>query len=132
MLNRRSFFKALTGGIGAVIVSLDPEKALWVPGSKLISIPKPRFDPRFLVRLRPGQLTYSVPPGIIARITAKLPGHSNIETAVQLIAPHHRLPWLEYDGPIRYAAVTPGYPQDHLLVWPAPARDSVIAVEYAC
>jgi len=38
MMNRRAFFGALTGI--AAIAALDPEKLLWVPGKKLISIPR--------------------------------------------------------------------------------------------
>jgi len=38
-MNRRGFLRAL--GIGATVLALDPEKALWTPGKKLISIPKP-------------------------------------------------------------------------------------------
>ena len=36
-MNRRGFFAALSG------FALDPERLLWTPGKKLISIPKPRF-----------------------------------------------------------------------------------------
>jgi len=38
-LSRRGFFKSL----GAILAgaSLDPERALWIPGRKLISIPEP-------------------------------------------------------------------------------------------
>jgi len=38
-VNRRGFFKTL----GAILAgaSLDPERALWIPGRKLISIPEP-------------------------------------------------------------------------------------------
>jgi hypothetical protein len=38
-MNRRSFFSSLAGAAAAL--SLDPDRALWVPGRKLISIPKP-------------------------------------------------------------------------------------------
>ena len=38
-LNRRGFFGLLGGAVAAI--TLDPEKALWVPEKKLISIPKP-------------------------------------------------------------------------------------------
>lgn len=38
-MNRRAFFAALAGAAAA---SSDPERALWVPGRKLISIPAPR------------------------------------------------------------------------------------------
>lgn len=40
MLNRRSFLSSLTGI--AATLALDPEKLFWVPGKKLISIPKPQ------------------------------------------------------------------------------------------
>ncbi len=36
-MNRRAFLAALIAG-----ATLDPEKLLWVPGKKLISIPPPR------------------------------------------------------------------------------------------
>ncbi len=36
-MNRRSFLSTLLGGAA---VALDPERLLWVPGKKLISIPK--------------------------------------------------------------------------------------------
>lgn len=36
-MNRRGFLAALIGA-----AAFDPEKLLWVPGKKLISIPKPR------------------------------------------------------------------------------------------
>ncbi len=38
-LTRRGFFGLLAAPV--VAMTLDPEKALWVPGKKLISIPKP-------------------------------------------------------------------------------------------
>lgn len=37
-MNRRGFLSLL--GAGAAALALDPERALWVPGKKLISIPK--------------------------------------------------------------------------------------------
>lgn len=40
-MNRRAFLGAL---LAAFVV--DPERLLWIPGRKLVSIPKPR--PRFL------------------------------------------------------------------------------------
>lgn len=39
MLNRRGFLAAL--GAFAAAAALDPERALWVRGAKLVSIPKP-------------------------------------------------------------------------------------------
>jgi hypothetical protein len=39
-MNRRAFFSVLAGAAAA---SYDPERALWIPGRKLISIPKPRI-----------------------------------------------------------------------------------------
>ena len=38
-MNRRGFFSVLAGM--AATATLDPERLLWVPGKKLISIPKP-------------------------------------------------------------------------------------------
>jgi hypothetical protein len=38
-VNRRGFLSTL--GIGGATLALDPERLLWRPGAKLISIPKP-------------------------------------------------------------------------------------------
>ena len=38
-MNRRNFLSTLFGGAAAM--QLDPERLLWRPGAKLISIPKP-------------------------------------------------------------------------------------------
>jgi hypothetical protein len=45
-LGRRGFL-GLLGGAAAELV-FDPERALWVPGKKLISIPAPSEDERIL------------------------------------------------------------------------------------
>jgi len=50
-MNRRAFLASLGG---AAALALDPERALWVPGAKLISIPAPRV-------LVPE--TWVIPPG---------------------------------------------------------------------
>lgn len=42
-MNRRGFLQALAGAASAM--TFDPERALWTPGKKLISIPKPRVTP---------------------------------------------------------------------------------------
>jgi hypothetical protein len=39
MINRRGFLGLLGGG--ATALALDPERLLWVPGAKTISIPRP-------------------------------------------------------------------------------------------
>ncbi len=39
-MNRRNFFGVMGGAVAAL--TLDPERALWVPGKKLISIPNPQ------------------------------------------------------------------------------------------
>lgn len=41
-MNRRGFLSALIGF--AATATLDPERLLWVPGQKLISIPAPSMD----------------------------------------------------------------------------------------
>lgn len=47
MTSRRGFLASV-----AAALTLDPERALWVPGKKLISIPKPiAFDPTFVPKL---------------------------------------------------------------------------------
>lgn len=42
MTSRRGFLASLAG---AAAIALDPERALWVPGAKLISIPRPSSSP---------------------------------------------------------------------------------------
>ena len=37
-MNRRGLFAVLAGAVAAAV---DPERLLWIPGRKLISIPKP-------------------------------------------------------------------------------------------
>jgi hypothetical protein len=49
-VNRRGFLGALAGLVGAA--ALDPERALWVPGAKVISIP-PAVEP-WTVVIEPG------------------------------------------------------------------------------
>lgn len=51
MLGRRGFLGSLVGALAAVQtgLSLDPEKLLWVPGQKLISIPSTPVTPVMLV-----------------------------------------------------------------------------------
>lgn len=39
-MNRRGFLGALTAAVAGA--TLDPERLLWEPGKKLISIPKPK------------------------------------------------------------------------------------------
>lgn len=41
MMNRRAFLERLIGTAAAVAV-VDPERLLWTPGARLISIPAPR------------------------------------------------------------------------------------------
>lgn len=40
-MNRRAFLATLAASMG-----LDADRLLWVPGAKLVSIPKPRVFPR--------------------------------------------------------------------------------------
>lgn len=48
-MNRRGFLASL--GIGAAAFALDPERALWVPGAKTISVPAvPDFEELFRER----------------------------------------------------------------------------------
>lgn len=57
-MNRRAFFSTLIGAM-----TLDPERALWVPGKKLISIPKTS------VRARP--YSYVIWTDVIANPSSK-------------------------------------------------------------
>jgi hypothetical protein len=45
-LTRRSVLAGIAGSIASAF-ALDPERALWIPGAKLISIPKPRAPQRY-------------------------------------------------------------------------------------
>lgn len=47
-MNRRGFLSTLAGALLASS-QLDPEKALWVPGKKLISIPQPSLSIELVV-----------------------------------------------------------------------------------
>jgi hypothetical protein len=49
-MNRRGFLSFLGAAAGTAV--LDPERMLWVPGAKLISIPRPR-PPAFTVLFHP-------------------------------------------------------------------------------
>ena len=41
-MNRRGFLGIFAGALAAA--TLDPERALWIPGAKTISIPKPNTE----------------------------------------------------------------------------------------
>ena len=56
-MNRRGFISAMMGGFVA-----DPERLLWVPGKKLISIPANRLK-RFRVTCVVGPNCYYAEPG---------------------------------------------------------------------
>lgn len=43
-MNRRGFLRGLIAA-GAAAISVDPDRLLWVPGKRLISIPKPMPPP---------------------------------------------------------------------------------------
>ena len=58
-LNRRGFFTALAGGLAAA--AFDPERLLWIPGRKLISIPAVAWETvvlREFWKLRPDGLVF--------------------------------------------------------------------------
>jgi hypothetical protein len=131
-MDRRAFLRTLTGGaVAATFVSFDPERALWVPGKKLISIPQPRFDPRFLVHVRAGAPgCYRIPEGTVYRVTEKLPRYE---------IPLARI---DYSAVILRRGATPGRPEavwvnrhgpDGFLaieLYPVPTQDTVVAIEY--
>jgi hypothetical protein len=70
-VNRRSFFAAIAGAF-----VIDPERALWVPGAKLISIPA--VNPRetlitlYLTARGPNHV-----PDMVARIRTRKPTHDD-------------------------------------------------------
>lgn len=57
-MNRRGFLSFLGAAVAGA--TLDPERLLWVPGAKLISISKPRITPQQIDAIRPilDQLAY--------------------------------------------------------------------------
>ena len=64
-MNRRGFLGALLGGAAAL--ALDPEKLLWRPGAKLISIPSSPFDDEHLGKIGMGDYvptSFVVPQGL--------------------------------------------------------------------
>jgi hypothetical protein len=62
-MNRRGFFTALAGLTATAV--LDPERLLWVPGQKLISIPKPMTYNRIEIR-EPRGIWYLTKEGHVA------------------------------------------------------------------
>jgi hypothetical protein len=81
-VNRRGFLSALFGGAAAA-ATLDPERLLWVPGAKTISIPKPRIRERVSIdsstgiRIRHVQ-HYDVSSGLIINRFDVLMGFASI------------------------------------------------------
>lgn len=65
-MNRRAFFAALLGGAAA---AADPERLLWVPGRKLISIPRKHIASLFI----PQQLFWLGPDGLYVFPTVEIP-----------------------------------------------------------
>lgn len=66
-MKRRGFLSALLGA-----AAFDPERLLWVPGKKLISIPPPPKFEFFIYSMQTGRLL-KPPPGMLVtkgRITA--------------------------------------------------------------
>lgn len=143
-MNRRDFIRTLGASLGVASLSLDPERALWVPRKKLISIPRPTYDPRFLVHVKAGKSGYyGIPEGDIRRITQALPGLPGCEVTLNLVR-FDQL-WCAAKSAIqtqavvaaRHAGVRNGeldfsrFDQQAIRVWPTPERDTVLAVEYA-
>lgn len=61
-MNRRSFLTGLATLIGGA--ALDPERLLWVPGKKLISIPKPAWTDLYPPRISNEMLMNWLNPAI--------------------------------------------------------------------
>ena len=132
-MNRREFLTALAAGLGVVKVVFDPERALWIPGKKHISIPAvrpPVFDPRFLVHVKAGKAgPYRLPSGVLVRrVNQKLPQY---EVAVEMRAPWELAHMPVAAGPLAYSAsVWPEFGGPELHLWPVPTQDAVLAVAY--
>jgi hypothetical protein len=54
MTSRRAFFAQLAG---AAAIALDPERALWVPGAKMISIPRRKIGETITIK-RPMRIAF--------------------------------------------------------------------------
>lgn len=83
-MNRRGFLARLLGAGSAM--ALDPERALWVPGKRVISIPKPmRVSVRFIraFDLRYGEIIESLD----ASHGFDLAMIDGVETCYRVIAP---------------------------------------------
>jgi hypothetical protein len=100
-MNRRGF---LTSLLGTAAVAFDPEKALWVPGKKVISIPSPAKEtwvPFLLFNHVPEVLTLN---GTIIHpndINFKLQG-SCLYVKNGSLHPDDRIDYLGYIGNIGY------------------------------
>lgn len=128
-MNRRAFFRTLASGLTvATFVDVDPARVLWVPGKKLISIPAPRFDPRFLVRVRAGKAGYyKIPTGLIRSVTQKLPA---CEVLLQQVHVENFLCLAPARSSVAIAVTALDLGVPSLGLWPEPAHDTVLAVEY--
>lgn len=92
-MNRRGFL-SLFGAVAAA-AALDPERLLWVPGAKVISIPKPRvitFEPGDIITIT-GR--YVVNPRT-RKVTDKLQlfvvcSHHQGDGVIATLAPHNPL-----------------------------------------
>src|SRR5262249_45521890 len=77
-MNRRAFLAALAGA------TLDPERLLWVPGKKLISIPPARvkFNVEFPFAFRVGDIIqFAVDGSQLWRVTVVDYGHGTLHIA---------------------------------------------------
>lgn len=66
-LGRRGFFLSALAGLMVADHTLDPERLLWVPGNKLISIPRPML------------------PGLVIRIPIGTPWPNNLNSSPEKI-----------------------------------------------
>lgn len=79
-MTRRGLFSALAGAAAAAI-AYDPERALFVPGRKLISIPKPQ------PRMRTSQAFLADREGMITNVVARSGNaisHYTLETPIRV------------------------------------------------
>jgi hypothetical protein len=88
MLSRRGLIGLLAGAAGAMV--LDPEKLLWVPGRKLISIPLAarRFKPPYWV------VEIKDAAGNWTRYTYAGDFYSSLPTDVQQVSVEQDGPWM--------------------------------------
>lgn len=78
-MNRRAFLVSV-----AAVLTLDPERALWVPGKKLISVPAPRPLPYRYAWIVSDGMNYTLTGKLICEAGKPFP----LSLALRIATPH--------------------------------------------